>query len=113
MDLKGKRMPPARAAAAQCLLGGLGLMLITFVCFRLGSELATAALAYVILNTLLSLLGSLSASVILSIAAAACLNYFFTKPLFEFRIDYPQDVLAVAAFATTSLIVTMLTTKLR
>jgi hypothetical protein len=36
---------------------------------------------------LVSLLSSLSASVALSVVAAACLNYFFTRPLFYFRID--------------------------
>ena len=61
----------------------------------------------------LSLLGSFGASVILSIAAAACLNYFFTPPLFSFRVDAPEDALAIAAFTTTSLIVTALTTRVR
>lgn len=61
----------------------------------------------------LSLLGSFGASVILSIAAAACLNYFFTPPLFSFRVDAPQDALAITAFTTTSLIVTALTTRVR
>ena len=93
--------------------GGLGLISTTFVCFRLGFDVAAAGFAYVILIALISVLGSLSASIVLSIASAACLNYFFTQPLFEFRIDSPQDVLAVAAFTTTSLIVTALTTAVR
>src|SRR3984893_1413337 len=98
---------------AQCALGGLGLISTTFVCFRLGFHVAAAGFAYVILIALISVLGSLSASIVLSIASAACLNYFFTQPLFEFRIDSPQDVVAVAAFTTTSLIVTALTTAVR
>ncbi|SHH32015.1 ATP-binding protein [Bradyrhizobium erythrophlei] len=98
---------------AQCALGGLGLISTTFVCFRLGFDVAAAGFAYVILIALISVLGSLSASIVLSIASAACLNYFFAQPLFEFRIDSPQDVIAVAAFTTTSLIVTALTTAVR
>jgi PAS domain S-box-containing protein len=98
---------------AQCALGGLGVISTTFVCFRLGFDVAAAGFAYVILIALISVLGSLSASIVLSIASAACLNYFFTQPLFEFRIDSPQDVVAVAAFTTTSLIVTALTTAVR
>jgi C4-dicarboxylate-specific signal transduction histidine kinase len=98
---------------AQCALGGLGLISTTFVCFRLGFDVAAAGFAYVILIALISMLGSLSASIILSIASAACLNYFFTQPLFEFRVDSPQDVLAIAAFTTTSLLVTALTTTVR
>jgi C4-dicarboxylate-specific signal transduction histidine kinase len=98
---------------AQCALGGLGLISTTFVCFRLGLDVAAAGFAYVILIALISVLGSLSASIVLSIASAACLNYFFAPPLFEFRIDAPQDVVAIAAFMTTSLIVTALTTAVR
>ena len=98
---------------AQCALGGLGLISTTFVCFQLGFDVAAAGFAYVILIALISVLGSLSASIVLSIASAACLNYFFTQPLFELRIDSPQDVIAVGAFATTSLIVTALTTAVR
>jgi PAS domain S-box-containing protein len=67
----------------------------------------------VILITLVSLLGSFSASVVLSIVAVACLNYFFAEPLFDFRIDDPEDIERIAAFLTTSLVVTALTTRLR
>jgi PAS domain S-box-containing protein len=87
--------------------------LTTFVCFRFGVELPTVGFAYVILIALFSLLGSLGASILLSIVGAACLNYFFTQPLFSFRIDLPQDALAVAAFTTTSLAVTGLTARVR
>jgi PAS domain S-box-containing protein len=59
------------------------------------------------------LLGNFGASVIISIAATAFMNYFFTEPLFSFRVDSPQDILALSAFLTTSLIVTALTTKVR
>jgi PAS domain S-box-containing protein len=84
-----------------------------FVCFQLGLNLAPVGFAYVLLIAALSLLGGFGASLVLSIAAVACLNYFFAPPLFDLRVDAPQDVLAIAAFATTSLIVTALTTKLR
>ena len=94
-------------------MGIAGLALITFVCFQIGFGLARTGFAYVILIALVSLLGSFSASVVLSIVAAACLNYFFAPPLFEFRIDAPDDIVRIAAFLTTSLVVTALTTKLR
>ena len=64
-----------------------------------------------IIVALVSLLGSFSASVVLSIVAAACLNYFFAPPLFDLRIDVPDDVVRIAAFLVTSLVVTALTTR--
>ena len=94
-------------------MGLAGLALITFVCFQVGFGLARTAFVYVILVALVSLLGSASASVVLSILAAACLNYFFAPPVFEFRIDAFDDIVRIALFLTTSLVVTALTTKLR
>jgi PAS domain S-box-containing protein len=97
----------------QFLLGIAGLALITFVCLRLEFRLGRTAFAYVILAALVSLLGSFSASVILSILAAACLNYFFVPPFFELHLGAPDDIVRIAAFLTTSLVVTALTTRLR
>src|SRR5271166_1962866 len=108
-----KWRPRLQAAAAQFLLGIAGLALITFVCFRLDFGRGRTGFAYVILLALLSLLGSYGASVVLSMVAAACLNYFFTPPLFELRIDAPDDIERIAAFLTTSLVVTALMTRLR
>jgi PAS domain S-box-containing protein len=104
-----KQRPRLPAFAAQLLLGIPGLALVTFVCFWIGFGLARTAFAYVILIALISLLGSFSASVVLSILAAACLDYFFSPPLFAFRVDNPDDLVRIATFLTTSLVVTALT----
>ena len=63
------------------------------------------------LLALVSLLGSFSTSVILSLVAAVCLNYFFAPSLFELRVDSADDIVRIAAFLTTSLVVTALITK--
>lgn len=101
------------AVAAQFLLGIAGLAFITPVFFEVGFGLARTAFAYLILITLVSLLGSFSASIVLSLVAAACLNYFFAPPLFELRIDVPDDIERIAVFLTSSLLVTALITKAR
>ncbi len=111
MQITQKRRARLQAAAAQLLLGIAGLALFTFVGFRLEFGLARTGFAYVILVALVSLLGSFSVSVVLSIVAAACLNYFFAPPLFELRIDVPEDIERIAVFLTTSLVVTALTTR--
>ena len=58
-------------------------------------------------------MGSLVLSVALSILAVGLLNYFFTEPLFTFRVDYPQDIAGLIAFLVTSLIVTSLVSRSR
>ena len=113
MDTTHKWRTRLQPGAAQFLLGIAGLALITFVCFRVEFGVARTGFAYLILVALLSLLGSLIASIALSIVGAACLNYFFAPPLFEFQIDALDDVVRIAAFLTTSLIVSALTTKLK
>ncbi len=100
-------------SAAQVFLGGIGLALLTFVCFRLGLSPAKTGYAYLIVIVPPALMGSVIASVVFSIVAAGCLNYFFTQPLFTFRVDYPQDLLAIAAFLTVSLVVNAVAAKAR
>src|SRR5262245_13598857 len=111
MQIMLKRRPRLQAVAAQFLLGITGLAGITFVCFWLDFGVARPGFAYVLLIGVLSLLGSFSASVVLSVVGAALLNYFFAPPLFELRIDAADDIVRIAVFLTTSLVVTALTTK--
>jgi hypothetical protein len=60
-----------RKLTAQLVLGLAGVALITFTCFQLGLGLERTGFAYIILLTLLSPLGSSTASVFLSILATA------------------------------------------
>lgn len=91
--------------AAEILLGAAALAVLTSVGLRLDLNLGTASLAYLIVVVLLSLRGSVTPMVVLSVVAASCLDYFFAEPRFSLRIDAPQDAVAVAAFATTSLVI--------
>ena len=102
-----------RRAVGQLLLGGIGLTRLTFVGFRLGLNIATVGFAYLSVVALLSLIGSFTASVVLSLGAVALLNYFFVPPLFSAHVDYPADVVAIIAFLTTSIIIAGLTAQTR
>jgi len=99
MEITHKPRSRLRAIATQFLLGIAGLALITFVCFQVGFGLARTGFAYVILVALVSLLGSFSTSVVLSLVAAVCLHYFFAPPLFELRVDSADDSLDPADWA--------------
>jgi len=113
MQITHKRKLRLQTFGAQLLLGTAGLALITFVCFWVGFHITRTALVYLIVIALVSLLGSFTVSVILSILAVTCLNYFFAPPLFELRVDDPDDIVRIVAFLFTSLVVTALTAKLR
>jgi signal transduction histidine kinase len=100
-------------SAVQCLFGGVGLAFVTLICFRLRLNLATAALLYLMVVVLLSLKGSFVSSGVVSLVAVGCLTYFFTVPIFSFRVDDPMNVVAIIAFLTTSLVITRLVTRVR
>jgi PAS domain S-box-containing protein len=95
-----------RGAAAQCFFGIIALVLVTYVCLQLKATLGTAAFAYLAVVVLLSLFGSLFASVVLIIMAVAGLAYCFSPPVFGSAIGLPQDIALVIAFLLTPLTVT-------
>ncbi len=90
------------------MIAGVMLGLATFLCARLGLNFTTAAFALLIIVVLLSLLDSLVSSVIFSIVAVACLNYFFVHPLHTLVVGSDLDLVTLAAFLVSSLAVTCL-----
>ena len=102
-----------RPLAAQLFFGAIGLSLLTFICLRLGLGIERTGFVYLIVISLLSMMGSFIGSAVLSVAAVGCLDYFFTEPKFSFLVAYPNDLLAMAAFLTASFVVCGLTAKVR
>jgi signal transduction histidine kinase len=100
-------------SAAPGLLGTIGLVLVTLICFRLQAGLATAALLYLMIVVLVSLKGSFISSVMVSVLAVGCLDYFFTTPLFSLGMNDLPSYVALAIFLTVSLIITRLVSRVR
>jgi PAS domain S-box-containing protein len=96
----------------QFLLGLITLASLTALCFWLDFRVESTAFVYLILIVLLSLAGGFISLVASSFIAVACLNYFFVRPI-DFRVDYPEDIITLAAFLITSLIITVLVRRLR
>jgi PAS domain S-box-containing protein len=102
-----------RLSAAQALLGSVGVALLTYICYRLHLDVATTALVDVIAVVLLSLTGNFISSAVVSITAALCLHYFFVAPLFSWGLYDPLEIVALAAFLTTTLVITRLLSRVR
>ena len=102
-------------SAAQCLLGGIAVALVTFVCFRLNVSITTAALLYLIVVVLASLTGSFVLSAVVSIIAILCVDYFFTEPRFNIDVTLrePLNLVALITFLGTALVITSLMSKVR
>ena len=110
---KADRITRSRAIAQILSGGGIGLALSTWLCFQFGVGLTVAAFVYLIEILLLSLMESLVCAAIFSVIAVGCLDFFFTSPLFSFRVDSVQAVAALVAFLTTALVVTSLVHRAR
>jgi len=96
-----------------CAFGTVGVLVLTFVAFRLHLSFAAASFGALLLLVVQSLSGNFGSSVVVSVLAVGCLDYFFTEPLFSFEIDSPFDMMGLAAFLITGLVITKLVTKLR
>jgi PAS domain S-box-containing protein len=100
-------------SAAKCLLGVMVQALLTYVCFRQQVNPTTVALLYLIVIVLVSLTSDFIPAAIVSIVAYVCLDSFFTAPLFHLAMSEPLDVVAPAAFLTTSFVITRLMSNVR
>jgi C4-dicarboxylate-specific signal transduction histidine kinase len=95
------------------MAGMIVLILLSCLALYLEFDFDEARFWLLAAVVLLSLLGSYLTSVILSVMAVACLIYFFTPPIFSFRVEQEEDVLALLAFLTTSIVITSLAAKIR
>jgi len=74
---------------------------------------ATTACAYLIIIVLLSLADSFLIAILFSLIAVACLDFFFTEPVFDFDVAKVEDLAALTAFLVTSIVITGLVRRLR
>jgi two-component system sensor histidine kinase KdpD len=95
------------------VVGLFGLALLTLIAFRLHLNFAAASFCYLLLVVVLSLSGDLVSSALVSFAAVGCLDYFFVEPVLSFRVEKPINVLALASFLVTGLIIARLVAKVR
>jgi two-component system, LuxR family, sensor kinase FixL len=99
--------------ASQTLLGCVAVTFLTFLSFRLHLNLATATCLLLCVIFLLSLWGSLFASLVVSTVAVGSLDYYFSPPIFSFELSNPFDAIALALFVTASALITTLTSRVR
>ncbi len=102
-----------RQVILRCLSGIIAIALLTWVCFRLGANATTVACLFLIVVVLVSLQGSFLSSTVVSCVAVASLDYYFTAPVFSFRISDAIDIVGLAAFLITSAVITELVSRVR
>jgi two-component system sensor histidine kinase KdpD len=108
--------PPAsgvRRALVPVLRACVVLGAITAVAYRLHLNAAATGFVYLIAVVLNCLDGGLPAAVLVSLVAFCCLDFFFIPPRLTLSVADPVDVAALAAFFTTSIVVSGLAARAR
>jgi PAS domain S-box-containing protein len=113
MRMKAVRPGRYQHGFAVWVIGAAALAGTTWLCHRLSWNAATTACAYLVIIVLLSLADSLLIAVLFSLLAVACLDFFFTEPLFLFAVAKVEDLAALTAFLITSIVITGLVRRLR
>jgi signal transduction histidine kinase len=95
------------------LLAAVLIAVTTAVCLHLHLKLAAPLCLDLIVVVLVSLRGSFTTSAFASIAAVACLDYFFAEPIYSLKILDPLDGVVIVLFAITAGVITTLVSRLR
>lgn len=106
--------PLPRVSSALLVQSALGMVLalpLAYIAYSFKINLAIANLLYLLLIVSFAVyFGFLQASV-LSLAAVLCENYFLTPPLFHFRIADSNNVIVLALFEITAIVVSRVSAR--
>ncbi len=94
-------------------MGLLGVALVTYYGYALHASQSIAGYFYLLVVVLVSVFSGFWEATLVSLAAAASLNFFFIPPVLSFEVFEPEDWVALAAFETTALVVSRLSTNVK
>ncbi len=89
------------------------IAVITWLAYWLHAKAFIAGFAYLLLALPIAIQWGFIETAAASILAIACLDFFFTAPLFSLSMSDPQDWVALGAFETLVLAVSYLASQLR
>jgi two-component system sensor histidine kinase KdpD len=104
---------PIRGVAGRIAVGAAGSLLITCAAYRFHFNLSAATSVQFFLVTAIALRWGFLEAGIVSLFSVACLDYFFTEPLFRFYMADPHDWVALGAFESVALVVSSLSNQVR
>ena len=89
----------------------VGIVGCTWISFRLGQNLASVGFLYLVFVVLAAVYGGFWQATLISLISVACLDYFFSEPIFSFRVDRISDWVELGAFELTALVITQLSNR--
>ncbi len=111
-EILGRRNQTTRAQSiGETLAGCWVIALITFAGYVLHFNAAPVGFLFLLVVVCVAILCGFWQASVVSIAACACLDYFFYPPLLKLTIADPQDWVALGAFEMSALIVSRLSSR--
>jgi two-component system, OmpR family, sensor histidine kinase KdpD len=101
------------AALAPCGASLAGMAACTWFAFHLGLNLGSVGFVYLIFVVLTAFYGGFWQATIVSVIAAASLDYFFDDPVFSFSVAKVADWVELGAFEFTALAISELSNRVQ
>ena len=102
-----------RRSAWRLFRGSLLVGAVTAVCYGIQLNAASAALLFLIAVVLQSLDCDFWEAAVVSVLAAANLDYFFTAPVFSFAVSDSLDAVTLTCLLIISLVITRIQSRSR
>jgi two-component system sensor histidine kinase KdpD len=96
---------------AQCLFASLAIALLTYGGFVTQANLTTISFLYLLLVIAVALYCSFWQASLTSLLAVACLDFFFTPPIFHFYVTDPKEWVALGVFEISAIVISRLSAK--
>lgn len=93
------------------MLATFAVALVTAICYRLHSNFTISSFIFLLMVVIQSLTGDFLSSLVVSLEAVVCLDYFFIDPLYTLGVARGVDVVALLSFLTTALVITRLVSR--
>src|SRR5277367_5301814 len=84
---------------------------VTWVAFQLHFNLSSATSVHLLLVTIIALRWGFFEASVASLLSVSCLDYFFTKPLFQMYMSDSHDWVALVTFESVALLVSRLSNQ--
>src|SRR5579859_4112589 len=102
-----------REGAARTAAGITAASGVTWIAYAFHFNLSSATSVHLLLVTTLALQWGFVEASVVSVFSVACLDYFFTQPLFGFSMADTHDWVALATFEGVALVVSRLSNQIR
>jgi two-component system sensor histidine kinase KdpD len=100
-----------RKAAAKFVIGVSAALSITWLAYQFHFNLSSATSLHLLLVTVIALQWGFFEASVVSLLSVACLDYFFTQPLFKLYMSDSHDWVALVTFESVALLVSRLSNQ--